>query len=119
MRRLLRPGGTFLVSTPRADSTELRPANPYHEVELAPADFEALLRTRFAEVELYGQRRLQTRRHRLLQRLDVLGLRKRLTFLRPAARLVGTAPMAEVSSAGIVIERDGLEGATEVVAVCR
>ena len=119
MRRLLRPGGTFLVSTPRADRTELRPANPFHAVELAPADFEALLRTRFGEVELYGQRRLQTRRHRLLQRLDVLGLRRRLTFLRPAARLVGTAPMAEVDSAGIVIERDGLEGATEVVAVCR
>jgi SAM-dependent methyltransferase len=119
MRRLLRPGGTFLVSTPRAERTELRPANPFHQVELAPADFEALLRTRFAEVELYGQRRLQTRRHRLLQRVDVLGLRKRLTFLRPAARLVGTAPMAEVSSAGIVIERGGLEGATEVVAVCR
>jgi SAM-dependent methyltransferase len=120
MRRVLRPGGVFLVSTPRAASTELRPANPFHEVELAPADFEALLRTRFAEVELYGQRRLQTRRHRLLQRVDVLGLRKRLTFLRPAAKLVvGTAPMAEVSSAGIVIERGGLDEATEVVAVCR
>jgi SAM-dependent methyltransferase len=119
MRRLLRPGGVFLVSTPRAASTELRPANPFHAVELAPADFEALLRTQFTEVELYGQRRLQTRRHRWLQRLDVLGLRKRLTFLRPAAKLVGTAPMAEVSSAGIVIECGGLEGATEVVAVCR
>lgn len=117
VRRVLRPGGTFLVSTPRAERTELRPANPFHEVEFAPADFEALLRRHFAEVELYGQRRLQTRRHRLLQRLDVLGLRRRLTFLRPAARLLGTAPMAEVSSAGIVIE-PGVERATELVAVC-
>jgi SAM-dependent methyltransferase len=120
MRRVLRPGGTFVVSTPRTGRTELRPANPFHEVELAPADFEALLRTRFAEVELYGQRRLQTRRHRLLQRLDVLGLRRRLTFLRPASRLLsGTAPMADVGSEGIVIERGLLAGATEVVAVCR
>jgi SAM-dependent methyltransferase len=118
VRRVLRPGGAFVVSTPRAERTELRPANPFHEVELAPADFEALLRTRFPEVELYGQRRLRTRRHRLLQRLDVLGLRRRLTFLRPASRLLGTAPMAEVASDGIVIA-PGLEDATEVVALCR
>jgi SAM-dependent methyltransferase len=119
MRRLLRPRGAFVVSTPRADRTDLRPANPFHEVELAPADFEALLRTHFAEVELYGQRRLQTRRHRLLQRADVLGLRRRLPFLRRASRLVGTPPMAEVGSEGIVIERGGLAQATEIVALCR
>jgi SAM-dependent methyltransferase len=119
VRRVLRPGGTFLVSTPRAERTRERPENPFHEVELSRADFEALLGRHFGEVELYGQRRLQTRRHRLLQLVDVLGLRRRLTFLRPASRLLGTAPMAEVSSDAIVIEPGGLERATELVAVCR
>jgi SAM-dependent methyltransferase len=119
VRRVLRPGGTFLVSTPRADETIERPRNPFHAVELSRADFEALLGRHFSEVELYGQHRLQTRRHRLLQRADVLGLRKRLTFLRPAARLLGTAPMAEVSSDGIVIDREHLDRASELVAVCR
>lgn len=119
MRRVLRPGGTYLVSTPRATETTTAPANPHHLIELSRGDFEALLRRHFADVELYGQRRLQTRRHRLLQRLDVLGLRKRLTFLRPASRLLGTAPMAEVESEGIAISRDGLELATELIAVCR
>ena len=97
----------------------MSPANPFHRVELSRADFESLLRRSFEEVELYGQRRLQTRRHRLLQRADVLGLRKRLTFLRPASRLLVTAPMTEVTAEGIVIERDGLDDATELVAVCR
>jgi SAM-dependent methyltransferase len=119
MARVLRPGGAYLVSTPRADRTTRDPDNPFHELELSRADFEALLRRFFGEVELYGQRRLQTGRHRLLQRADVLDLRKRLTFLRPASRLLGTAPMAEVSSDGIVISRDGLDRATELVAVCR
>jgi hypothetical protein len=54
-----------------------------------------------------------------MQRADVLGLRKRLTFLRPASRLLGTAPMAEVTADGIVIDREGIERATELVAVCR
>ena len=119
MARVLRPGGAFVVSTPRAEETTAAPENPFHRVELSRHDFEALLRQAFSEVELYGQRRLQTARHRLLQRADVLGLRKRLTFLRPASRLLGTAPMAEVTADGIVIERGGLERATELVAVCR
>jgi SAM-dependent methyltransferase len=119
MRRLLRPGGAFCVSTPRVGETTDSPANPFHERELSASDFERLLRVSFDEVELYGQRRLQTGRHRLVQRLDVLGLRRRLTFLRPAARVLGTAPMAEVTSEGIAIERGALEGATELVAVCR
>ena len=117
--RVLRPGGVLVVSTPRAPETAAAPENPFHRVELARGDFEALLRRHFGDVELYGQRRLQTTRHRLMQRADVLGLRKWLTFLRPASRLLGTAPMAEVTAEGIVIERDGLDDATELVAVCR
>jgi SAM-dependent methyltransferase len=116
-RRVLRPGGTLIVSTPRAGTTG---ENPFHEQELAPAELERLLRTRFDSVELYGQRRLQTARHRAMQRVDVLGLRKRLTFLRPLARRVlGTAPMAEVTSEEIEIAPGRLDDATELVAVCR
>jgi SAM-dependent methyltransferase len=117
--RVLRHGGVLVVSTPRAPETTAAPENPFHRVELSRADFEALLHRHFDEVELYGQRRLQTARHRLMQHADVLGLRKRLTFLRPASRLLGTAPMAEVTTDGIVIEREHIELATELVAVCR
>jgi SAM-dependent methyltransferase len=117
--RVVRPGGTLVASTPNARETTHTPENPFHEVELSAADFERLLLGRFAQVELYGQRRLQTARHRLLQRVDVLGLRRRLTFLRPASRLLGTPPMAEVELEGIAIERGQLHGATELVAVCR
>jgi SAM-dependent methyltransferase len=119
MRRVLRPGGTFVVSTPRADETTEHPENPFHSVELSRDDLEALLSRNFGEVELYGQRRLRTRRHRLLVRLDPLGLRRHLTFLRPASRVLGTPPMAEVGSDGIVIERAELDRATELIAVCR
>jgi SAM-dependent methyltransferase len=117
--RVLAPSGVFLVSTPQARQTTHRPQNPYHFVEYARGDFEALLRGFFAEVELYGQRRLQTRRHRVLQRLDVLGLRRRLPVLGRASALVGTAPTTAVTLDGIVIERAALERASELVAVCR
>ncbi len=116
--RVLRPSGTFVVSTPNAPRTTDTPENPFHHVEYALDDFVGLLSAHFANVDLFGQRRLQTRRHRVLQRLDVLGLRRRLAFLRRAAPLVGTAPTEEVSLEGIVIERAGIERASELVAIC-
>lgn len=118
-RRVLRPEGLLFVSTPRVDETTRSPENPFHRVELSRGDFEELLARYFENVDVFGQHRLQTGRHRLVQRLDVLGLRKRLTFLRPASKLLGTPPMAEVSTEGIAIDKNRLDRATELVAVCR
>jgi 2-polyprenyl-3-methyl-5-hydroxy-6-metoxy-1,4-benzoquinol methylase len=116
--RVLRPGGRLFVSTPRVERTNDRPENPFHEREFSAEDFEALLRTRFRAVQLLGQRRRQTARHRALQRLDVLGLRKRLPVLRGVGRAVtGTPAMADLSSEDVEIAPD-LDGATELIAVC-
>ncbi len=118
--RVLTADGVFLVSTPRAERTTERPVNPWHCVEYSRADFEVLLRRHFGEVELYGQRRLQTRRHRALQKLDFLGLRRRFAFLRPVGRVAtGTEPMWDVGVESLVIDREGIDHATELVAVCR
>jgi SAM-dependent methyltransferase len=119
VRRVLRRDGVYVASTPQTGRTTETPANPFHCVEYARGDFEELLRRHFGRVELYGQRRLQTRRHRTLQRLDVLGLRRRAAFLRRASRLVGTAPTAALGLDDLVISADGLEQASELVAVCR
>jgi SAM-dependent methyltransferase len=115
-RRVLRPGGLLFASTPRANGTS---DNPFHEREFSPAEFERLLGVRFSSVELLGQHRRQSTRHRLLQRLDVLELRRRLPFLRGVGRVVtGTPAMADLSSDDVEISAD-LERATELIAVCR
>jgi len=117
--RLLRADGVFVVSTPHAVQTTTAPANPYHRIELSRGDFEHLLRTHFGSVQLYGQRRLQTTRHRALQRLDVVGLRRRLPFLRRAAPLVGTRALVDATLEDFEISADRFDGAEVLVAVCR
>ena len=117
--RVLRDHGLLLVSTPNAPQTTTAPANPFHRIEWSAADFQALLERFFGEVELYGQRRVQSQSHRLLQRLDVLGLRRRVGILRRGSRLLGTAPMAELTLDDVLIERGTIAQASELVAVCR
>ncbi len=119
MGRVLRPDGLCFVSTPRVDRTTRSPANPFHRVELSRADFQALLESRFERVELYGQRRVETRRHKLVKRLDVLGLRRRVPALRRASALTGSRPTTDLTAADVVIVPERLDEATELVAVAR
>ena len=64
--RVLAPGGLVVMSTPerQAYSDDRDFVNPYHERELTQDEFTALLRSRFANVSLFAQRR----DHRLADR---------------------------------------------------
>ena len=58
VRRVLRPGGRFVVSSPERDvySPAALPPNPFHVRELTRAEFSSLLRSTFGHVALLGQR---------------------------------------------------------------
>jgi GT2 family glycosyltransferase/SAM-dependent methyltransferase len=60
VRRVLRPGGQFIVSSPDRDvySPAGQPPNPFHVHELAKAEFVELLQSVFENVALFGQRPL-------------------------------------------------------------
>jgi 2-polyprenyl-3-methyl-5-hydroxy-6-metoxy-1,4-benzoquinol methylase len=116
--RVLRPSGILLVSTPNAPRTTSQPTNPFHRIEYSLNDFEQLLSRHFTSIDLFGQRRLQTMRHRVMQQIDVLGLRRKLKPGRLTEHLVGTAPTTDVALDGIVIAREGIQRASEIVAVC-
>jgi SAM-dependent methyltransferase len=117
--RVLRPAGAFIVSTPHSAKTTYSPENPFHRVEFERADFEKMLERSFASVDLYGERRVQTRVHRLLQRMDVLGLRRRSALLRRASVITGTPATEHLTVDDVVISREHLEQADVLYAVCR
>ena len=54
VKRVLRPGGLFIVSTPDRDSYTAAnaPANPFHVCELSRNEFTALLASAFPHIEL-------------------------------------------------------------------
>jgi SAM-dependent methyltransferase len=54
-RRTLKPGGTFLVSTPLNVGGPF--VSDYHELEFTRAEFQSLLSRHFSQVHLFGQRR--------------------------------------------------------------
>ncbi len=62
VRRILRPGGLFLVSTPNKGTYRTEPGtppNPYHVHEFEIAEFDRELRGHFAGVTVLGQSRTE------------------------------------------------------------
>lgn len=60
VRRVLRPDGLFIISSPERDvySPAGGTPNPYHVHELTHAEFNSLLQTSFKHVSMYAQRAL-------------------------------------------------------------
>jgi GT2 family glycosyltransferase/SAM-dependent methyltransferase/glycosyltransferase involved in cell wall biosynthesis len=58
IRRVLRPGGLFLVSTPDRTvySAPGSDPNPYHVLELTDAEFRTLLQSKFVNYSVFAQR---------------------------------------------------------------
>lgn len=54
--RVLRPGGTLVISTPNLDIYRVgTPNNPFHCSEMDVRHFERILKVRFEQVSLFGQ----------------------------------------------------------------
>jgi SAM-dependent methyltransferase len=129
IRRILRPAGTLVLSTPnRRPEDPVPPANPYHVQEFSSEEFEALLRGFFPQVELYGQRgservhavRYGTPLKQRLRPLDPLGLRRLLPGLlyRGLHRLIRAPLPQDLRPSDYSITREGFETADFLVAVC-
>jgi len=138
-RRVLAPGGVAVFVTPNR-LTFGRPdeiIDPYHYVEYAPEELRALCAQTFDEVDLQGlvgsaryaefDRAEKARMERVLS-LDRLGLRRRLprralqfaydTALRVTRRRA-TPLAAAIAVEDFSLAADGLDGALDLVAVCR
>jgi ubiquinone/menaquinone biosynthesis C-methylase UbiE len=120
VHRVLKPGGSFIVSTPKVRKTTKRPKNPHHAVEFSEEDFRALLEQYFPAVEMYGQMRIQGNLHYWLQKLDFLHLRHfvpvRLRY-RIDQRL-GTSPFEEMEPSDQRIVKGDLRRAHNMIALC-
>jgi SAM-dependent methyltransferase len=78
-RRVLRPGGILICSTPNLELSRWSASNPYHARELKPGEFQELVGGVFPSVELFGQRNRAylsyVPRKTILRALELVGLR--------------------------------------------
>ena len=120
VKRVLTPGGVFIVSTPRVTRSDSSPVNPYHFREWNASDFEQLISSHFNHVEIFGQFRMETGASNWLKRLDVLKLRKWLLplwVIRRAAHFSGVRATPDLHLEDIFIRSGDLGSASEIVAV--
>ncbi len=120
IKRVLSPGGYFIVSTPCVVHTTTRPRNPFHRQEWSPKDFEILLDQYFDQVQLFGQKRRQTLISTWLKRFDFLNLRILLLPLgltQRIARASGVRATPDSHLVDVLIQPGDLRRASEIIAV--
>ena len=132
VRRILKPGGVFYVSTPNGALDTLAGANPYHEKELTQREFYDILAPHFPAVDVYGQFCLRPLREYLFVRSTRLYLRsslyrrliKRLAPLYLAGDHVDPGSsdpnwVEQIDPGTFIFSRHAVERASYFLAVCR
>lgn len=120
VKRVLKPSGLFIVSTPMVSESNISPDNPFHCQEWNPTDFRLLLSKYFSDVKVFSQSRRQTKFSKWLKRVDVLNLRRRVIpkgLVRKMAQVTGVRSMDRLELNDVVISRGIVNEASEIVVV--
>jgi len=91
-RRVLRPGGLLICSTPNRALSRWSPRNPFHAAELYPREFQTMMTELFPAVEIFSQRNRAVMSYvpkkvarRFLGAIGLLPLAERILRIDPSA----------------------------------
>jgi SAM-dependent methyltransferase len=127
MRRLCRPGGSLILSTPNrlVEAPHLRSAGivyEHHVNSVSPAELKRALSPHFSRVTLYGQRAKERPLKRVMKTLDVLNLRHHWLSLETKTRwdaaLSGGVPSYGPDPTQLEISPSLLRQSGTILAVC-
>ena len=118
IRRVLKPGGVFIVTTLNL-SKAMKPGaryekSPHHDKEFRPEELEAFLREAFPRVEMFGL--YPGAQHRVYERLKKWGLFRMMPAgLNPVERFYKNITPADFSWQ----TRPDLGGCEDILGLCR
>ena len=132
MKRILKPGGIAIISTPNKKvslSSGKSSANPYHSNEFSSEDLYNLLRPRFRDVTIYGQKGSEklkevfqgNRFKRFLAKIDFLGVHRFLPDMiyKKCARIFGFALQKDITEDDYFFVNLEIDTAEQLIAVCK
>jgi len=95
-KRVLRPDGLFICSTPDHSVFRWIPPNPFHLSEMRPDEFLSLVRTMFVGCDLYGQTSLNYAAYvaEAICRKRIVPVLNRLRLKKILKRFIATRPIA-------------------------
>jgi 2-polyprenyl-3-methyl-5-hydroxy-6-metoxy-1,4-benzoquinol methylase len=107
-RRVLRPGGILVCSTPNRILSRWGEVNPFHLRELTVAEFADLLRSPFTQVQLYAQK---SRIYPLyVGRRVLIGLLDKLQLTEPIRRFLRGRPVTAIPRTEFGGDSNDLDG---------
>jgi len=115
IKRLLRPGGFFICSTPNrldASGHSVVPLNKFHIKEYLFDEFESMLKSKFKQVELYGL--IRGRRLNLYRRAKKIGI---FNIMPPPLDPVKNF-YKKISCKDFKLVKDNLPGSLDFIAFC-
>jgi len=119
--RLLGPAGVFLCSTPNGLGAGYQPENPHHVSEFTVTEFESLLRSYFAEIDLTGQHWTAA-----AKAINILWSNPFMRLGRLLQRMRGRkvdsqwfSPLSPPTEGDLIISPHNLSSAYILVAICR
>lgn len=121
VKKILKKNGLLFLSTPLAINSDSHSGNPHHYQEWSHSEFLRLAERYFSQVQIWWQVRKQTKGHRLFQKMDVFGWRRRIPapLARMVARFTGTVPFRDLDLEDIEIKKDFSSAALSQLAICQ